>query len=124
MLKSLNAKIYLSISLTIIILFGFFLYVFLDHQKRIQIEDSFNEASLISEIITKATKFNMPLGNRNCVLRIMKIIGDQSAISYVRLVNDKGIISFSSHTDDLGKSVSKKMSLVLCAILVVRIRSI
>ena len=94
MFKSLNTKIYLSISLTIIILFGFFLYVFLDHQKRIQIEDSFKEASLISEIITRATKFNMPLGNRNCVLRIMKIIGSQDAISYVRMVNDKGIVTF------------------------------
>ncbi len=108
MFKSLNTKIYLSIGLTIIILFGFFLYVFLDHQKRIQIEDSFKEASLISEIITKATQFNMPLGNRSCVLRIMKIIGGQDAISYVRMVNDKGIISFSSEDEDLGKSVSKK----------------
>ncbi len=117
MLKSLNAKIYLSISLTIIILFGFFLYIFLDHQKRIQIEDSFKEASLISEIITKATKFNMPLGNRNCALRIMKIIGDQSAISYVRLVNDKGIVTFSSNEDDLGENVSKKSeSCVMCHI--------
>ncbi|MCK5220476.1 MAG: HAMP domain-containing protein, partial [Candidatus Aminicenantes bacterium] len=62
---------------------------------------------MISEIITKATKFNMPLGNRNCILRIMNIIGTQDSISYVRMVNDKGITAFSSEKGDIGKSVLK-----------------
>ena len=115
MFKSLNTKIYLSIGLTIIILFGFFLYIFISHQKKTQIEDSFEEASMISEIISKATIYNMPLGNRSCVLRIMKIIGSQDAISYIRVVNDKGVISFSSKKEDLGKIVSKKNeSCIVC----------
>lgn len=115
MLKSLNSKIYILIGLTIIILFGFFSYIFLTHQKDVQIENSFKEASMISEIISKATSFNMPLGNRNCVLRIMNIIGSQDAISYVRMVNDKGITSFSSEKGDIGKGVSKKNeSCIIC----------
>jgi len=117
MFKSLNTKIYLSIGMTIIILFGFFLYIFISHQKKTQIEDSFEEASMISEIISKATIYNMPLGNRSCVLRIMKIIGNQDAISYIRVVNNKGVISFSSKKDDLGKIVSKKSeSCIVCHI--------
>ena len=107
MLKSLNSKIYILIGLTIVILFGFFSYIFLTHQKDVHIENSFKEASMISEIITKATKFNMPLGNRNCILRIMNIIGTQDSISYVRMVNDKGITAFSSEKGDIGKSVLK-----------------
>ncbi len=108
MLKSLNAKIYLSIGIAMIILFGFFIYFFIGHQKDVHIEDSFKEASMISEIITKAMNFNMPKGNRDCVLRIMEIIGSQDDISYVRVVNDKGIISFSSNNNDVGKLVSKE----------------
>ncbi len=117
MLKSLNTKIYLSIGLTIIILFGFFLYIFINHQKKTQIEDSFDEASMISEIISRATTYNMPLGNRNCVLRIMGIIGSQDAISYIRVVNDKGVVSFSSEKKDLGTSVPKESeSCIICHI--------
>lgn len=117
MFKSLNAKIYMSIGITIIILFGFFVYIFISHQKELHHEDAFKEASMISEIITKAMNYNMPKGNRNCVLRIMNIIGSQDAISYVRVVNDKGVTSFSSNIEDIGDSVSKNSeSCVVCHI--------
>ncbi len=117
MLKSLNAKIFLSIGLTTIFLFGFYLYVSIKHQKDVRIEDSFKEAKMISNIISNATKFNMPLGNRNCILRIMSIIGNQENISYVRMVNNKGITAFSNIKSDIGKMVSKKSdSCVFCHI--------
>jgi len=107
MLRSLNSKIYLSIGITLIILFSFFSYISLSHQRESQIEDSFEEAENISEIITNATFFNMPLGNRDCIIRIMRIISNQQSISYVRMVNDKGVVSFSNIPEDLGELIPR-----------------
>jgi len=115
MFKSLNSKVYFSIGTAMVILFGLFAFIFINHQKRTQLENSFDEASMISEIITKAVNYNMPRGNRPCVIRIMGIIGGQEQISHVRMVNDRGIVTFSSRTNEIGEPVSKTSeSCIIC----------
>jgi two-component system NtrC family sensor kinase len=105
MLKSINSKLFISIGLATIIIFGVFSYLFIGQHKAQHIADSFREINIFSEIVTRATRFNMPIGNRECIHRMMRIIGNQSGVEQVRMFNKKGKIIFSTLEGEIGTFV-------------------
>jgi len=104
-LTSINTRLFISIGLATLIIFGVFSYVFIGQQKGQHMADSFREISIFSELITRSTRFNMPIGNRECIHRMMKIIGNQSGVEQVRMFNKKGEITFSTRDEEIGTFV-------------------
>ena len=108
MLKSINRKLFFYLGLAIIIIFGTFTYFFLSHQQKQHTEEVYREANIFGEIITRANRFNMPIGNRECVHRMMENIGKQSGVEVVRMFNKKGKIMFSTKKDEINTYVDMK----------------
>jgi two-component system NtrC family sensor kinase len=108
MLKSINTKLFISGGLAIVITFGTFAYFFLSHQQKQHTEEVYREANIFSELITRANRFNMPIGNRECVHRMMENIGKQSGIEMVRMFNKKGKIMFSTNKKEINTFVDMK----------------
>ncbi|MGD2091176.1 MAG: ATP-binding protein [Candidatus Aminicenantes bacterium] len=108
MLKSINRKLFFSVGLAIIITFGTFTYFFLSHQQRQHTQEVYREANIFSEIITRSNRFNMPIGNRECVHRMMENIGKQSGVEVVRMFNKKGKIMFSTQKNEINTNVDMK----------------
>lgn len=104
-LTSINTKLFLSIGLATIIIFGVFSYVFIGQQQKQHMADSFREVSIFSELIARSTRFNMPIGNRECIHRMMRIIGNQIGVDQVRMFNKKGEIIFSTKDEEIGTFV-------------------
>ncbi|MCP5104329.1 MAG: HAMP domain-containing protein [bacterium] len=105
MLRSINAKLFISIGFATIVIFGVFSYVFLGKHREQHMADSFREISIFSELITRATQFNMPINNRECIHRMMRIIGKQKEVEQVRMFNKKGKIIFSTKDGEIGTFV-------------------
>lgn len=104
-LTSINSKLFISIGLATIVIFGVFSVVFIGQHREQHMTDSFREISIFSELITRATRFNMPIGNRECIHRMMRIIGEQSGVEQVRMFNKKGQIIFSTRDAEIGTFV-------------------
>lgn len=105
MLNSINSKLFLFIGSATIIIFGIFSYLFIGQHRAQHLADSFREIEIFSEIVTRATRFNMPIGNRECIHRMMRIIGNQSGVEQVRMFNKKGKIIFSTIEGEIGNYV-------------------
>jgi two-component system NtrC family sensor kinase len=107
MLKSINSKLFISIGLATIIIFGIFSYIFVDQQRKKHMANSHREANIFGELLSRATRFNMPLKNRACIHRMMGIIGSQEGIEAVRMFNDEGKIIFSTNAGEIDTYVDR-----------------
>jgi len=107
MLKSINTKLFFYIGLITLLIFGVFSYIFVNHQKNRAMAGFFREADMFSELITRATQFNMPIDNRECIHRMMGIIGRHEDVEAVRLFNKEGKIIFSTNNEELNKYVDR-----------------
>lgn len=108
MLKSINSKLFVSIGLATIVIFGTFSYIFISQEEKKHMGDSFREINIFSELITRATRFNMPIKNRECIHRMMGIIGNQAGIENVRMFNKDGKIIFSTNNEEVNKYVDRQ----------------
>lgn len=106
--KSINAKLFISIGLATVVIFGIFSVVFTRQQEEQHMSDSFREVNIFSELIVRATRFNMPINNRECIHRTMRIIGNQSGVEAVRLFNKSGKVIFSTTEGEVGKYVDRQ----------------
>jgi two-component system NtrC family sensor kinase len=70
-------------------------------------DNFFREVNMFSELITRATEFNMPINNRECIHRMMGIIGKHEEVEAVRLFNKDGKIIFSTNKEELHKYVDR-----------------
>jgi two-component system NtrC family sensor kinase len=101
----INSKLFFSIGFATIFIFGVLFYLFLNQQKSEHTNKIYREANIFSEIITRATQFNMPIGNRECVHRMMQIIGNQNGTELVRMFDKMGKIKFSTDKREVGTFV-------------------
>ncbi|MCK4764506.1 MAG: HAMP domain-containing protein [Candidatus Aminicenantes bacterium] len=107
MFKTINAKLFLSIGFVTLIIVSVFGYILIDHQTGLLKNDFFREVNIFSELITRSTHFNMPRENRECIHRMMGIIGNHPGIEAVRMFNNEGKIIFSTNKDEVDKYVDR-----------------
>lgn len=107
-MKSINTKLYISIGLATVIIFGVVGYVFIRQQTREHTQIAFSKAKSYSELIVRATQFNMPIGNRECSHRMMNNVGRQEGVTLVRMYDKKGQIVFSTNKTEIGRLMNMK----------------
>ena len=105
--KSINSKIILSISVVTALIFGLFSYIFIDHLSKQLIAEVHRGASIFSNTVTRSTRYDMLLDNRDGVHRMIETIGKQEGIEVVRIFNKDGHIMFSTNKEEMNDYVDK-----------------
>jgi two-component system NtrC family sensor kinase len=105
-LKTINSKLIFTGFVTVLI-FGIFIYIFLNHQNQQLIAEVFRGASTLSDTVTRSTRYDMLLDNREGVHRMIETIGDHAGIEVVRIFNKEGKIMFSTNKNEMNNFVDK-----------------
>jgi two-component system NtrC family sensor kinase len=104
---TINAKIIFAIALITVLMIGIFSYVSISHQNQQLIDEVFRGASIFSDTVTRSTRYDMMLDNRQGVHRMIDTIGKQKGIDVVRIFNKEGKIMYSTDKDETNKYVDK-----------------
>jgi two-component system, NtrC family, sensor kinase len=62
-------------------------------------------ATNISDLISRSTHYSMLLNRREDIYEIIKTIGNEPRIERIRIINKKGIVSFSTQDSEVGKNI-------------------
>lgn len=108
MLNTINSKLIITISLVTVLIFGILSYMFINHQNQQLLSEVLRGANTFSETVTKSTRYDMLIDNREGVHRMIETIGNQPGIEKVRIFNKEGEIMFSTNKKEMGKFVDKK----------------
>jgi two-component system NtrC family sensor kinase len=108
MLKSINSRIFIPMGIIIILIFAFFSYVLIRHQNKFLLGNVYKDANLYSQLILESTRFNMPINNRECIHRMMKLIGNRNQIKMIRMFDNIGRINFSTKESEVDTLVDLK----------------
>jgi len=106
--KSINIKLIFLFSVTALVIFGIFSYIFLSHQNNQLIKEVFRGATIFSDTVTRSTRYDMLLDNPEGVHQIINTIGHQSGIDVVRIFNKEGKIMVSTDPTEKNTYVDKK----------------
>ena len=107
MLKTINAKLILAIGFITILIFGIFSYIFINHQNRQLIAEVFRGASVFSDTVTRSTRYDMLMDDREGVHQMIENIGEQTGVDVVRVFNKEGKIMFSTNKKEMNTYVDK-----------------
>lgn len=107
MQKTINSKIILFISLITVFILGIFSYLFIKHQNNQLIAEVFRGADILSDTVTRSTRYDMLMNDREGVHRMIENIGEQPGVERVRIFNKQGKIMYSSNKHELNNQVDK-----------------
>jgi two-component system NtrC family sensor kinase len=107
MLKTINSRLILSIGLITVLIFGIFSYMVINLQNKQLIAEVFRGTSTFSDTVTRSTRYDMLLANREGVHRMIENIGKQSGVEVVRIFNKEGKIMFSTKKREMNTYVDK-----------------
>lgn len=107
MLKTINSRLILSIGFITILIFGIFSYLVINLQNKQLIAEVFRGTSIFSDTVTRSTRYDMLLANREGVHRMIENIGKQSGVEVVRIFNKEGKIMFSTKKREMNTYVDK-----------------
>ncbi len=107
MLKSIRSKLISVISLITLLVIGIFSYIILDHQNQQLIAEAIRGANILSETVTRSTRYEMLLNNREHLHRMIETIGEQPGIDVIRIFNKEGKIMFSADKMEMENYVDK-----------------
>lgn len=107
MFKTINSKLILAIGSITAIIFSIFFYIIMSTQNKQLIAEVFRGASTFSSTVTRSTRNDMLLNNREGLHRMIETIGDQEDIEVVRIFNKEGKIMFSTKKKETETYVDK-----------------
>lgn len=107
MLKTINSKLILSIGFVTVLIFGIFSYLFINHQNKQLIKEVFRGTSIFSDTVTRSTRYDMLMADREGVHRMIENIGKQAGVEVVRIFNKEGKIMFSTNKQEVAGYVDK-----------------
>ena len=97
----------LFLGITIIVAAGTTLFTMflVDWQSSKYLAAAQQSAANISDLISRSTRYSMMLNRREDIYEIIKTIGKEPRIERIRIINKKGVVSFSSQESEVGKNV-------------------
>ncbi|UCH93704.1 MAG: hypothetical protein JSV88_26020 [Candidatus Aminicenantes bacterium] len=100
MLKTINSKLIFSIGLIAVFIFGIFSYLFITHQEKQLTAEVFRGAAVLSDTVTRSTRYDMLTCDREGIHRMIENIGEQPGVEGVRIFNKEGKIMFSTNKNN------------------------
>ncbi len=71
-------------------------------------KDTIKHEANLADTIIKSTRYSMLKSDRETLFMTIIAIGSQEDVEHVRIFNKKGVIKFSSSSDELNRQVDKK----------------
>ncbi len=105
LLNTLSFRLFLTLSLVLILILGGFIYFALDFQEKRMMNCIFMNANRLSDFIKGSTRYGMLLNRREDTHQIINRLGQENGIEVIRVYNKKGEIMFSSIEEEIGKTV-------------------
>ena len=109
MLKSLTARAIIPVTVAVtgfVIVCCILLYTIM---KADMVNEAIKYETNQAHIIVKSMRHTMLRDDRETLLNIIKNIGTQVGVEHVRIFNKKGLIMFSSSSEELGRFVDKNV---------------
>ncbi len=97
----------LFVGIAVIVLVGTTLFTMLlvDWQSGKYVASAKQSATNISDIISRSTRYSMLLNRREDIYEIINTIGNEPRIERIRIINKKGVVTFSTQESEVGKSI-------------------
>jgi two-component system NtrC family sensor kinase len=106
LLSRLSTRLFLLLFASMAIVFGVFLFLNTDLQKKHLLESATVSSARVSDIIGSALRHSMLQNNRDEIYHAIQTIGSEKDIRGVRIINKSGEITFSSVADEAGAKVN------------------
>jgi two-component system NtrC family sensor kinase len=107
MLRTINSKIILFMSSIAVLILGIFSYLVITHQNKQFTAEVFRGAGIVSDTVTRSTRYDMLMADREGVHRMIENIGEQPGVERVRIFNKQGKIVFSANKNEINNSADK-----------------
>jgi two-component system NtrC family sensor kinase len=107
MFQKIAFKLILVVSITSISIIGIYSYFNIKSQSEVLLSEVERHANQLSETVKNSTRSDMLLNQRERIQEIINTIGQDKAISSVRIMNKEGIIIYSSNKNDIGELLDK-----------------
>ncbi|PIQ07667.1 MAG: two-component sensor histidine kinase [Ignavibacteriales bacterium CG18_big_fil_WC_8_21_14_2_50_31_20] len=108
MFKKIGTRLILAVSFTVIIIIGVFAYFNIESHSNNLISEVERHANQLSETVKNTMQFDMLLNNREHIARVIKTVAKEDGIKYIRILNKKGEIIYSTDSTQLGLMLDKK----------------
>lgn len=106
--KRIGVKLIAVVSITVFVSIGVYSYFNIKSQSEVLLSEVERHANQLSETVKNSTRYSMMLNQRDHIQEIIKTIGKDPAIKYVRIFNKEGEIIYSTNNLDLGMLLNKK----------------
>jgi len=106
--KKIGTRLILAVSFTVIIIIGVFAYFNIESHSNNLISEVERHANQLSETVKNTMQFDMLLNNREHIARVIKTVAKEDGIKYIRILNKKGEIIYSTDSTQLGLMLDKK----------------
>ncbi|MDP2301288.1 MAG: ATP-binding protein [Ignavibacteria bacterium] len=107
MFQKIAFKLILVVSITSISIIGIYSYFNIKSQSEVLLSEVERHANQLSETVKNSTRYDMLLNQRERIQEIINTIGQDKAISSVRIMNKEGIIIYSTNKNDIGELLDK-----------------
>jgi len=101
----LGFRLFLGIAVTVVAGTALVTMFLVDWQSKKYITAAQQSAANISDLISRSTRYSMLLNRREDIYEIIKTIGNEPRIERIRIINKKGVVSFSTQESEVGKNV-------------------
>jgi two-component system NtrC family sensor kinase len=90
-----------------VLILGIFSYLVITHQNKQFTAEVFRGAGIVSDTVTRSTRYDMLMADREGVRRMIENIGEQAGVERARIFNKQGKIVFSANKNEINNSVDK-----------------
>jgi len=101
----LGFRLFLGVAVIVAAGTTLFTMFLVDWQSSKYIAAAQQSAANISDLISRSSRYSMLLNRREDIYEIIKTIGNEPRIERIRIINKKGIVSFSTQESEVGKNV-------------------
>lgn len=106
--NKIGTRLILIISLAVIIIIGVFAYFNIQSHSKNLISEVERHANQLSETVKKTMRFDMLQNNREHIARLINTVAEEEGIKYIRILNKKGEIIYSTDMTQIGTMLDKK----------------
>jgi|WetSurMetagenome_2_1015567.scaffolds.fasta_scaffold64329_2 two-component system, NtrC family, sensor kinase len=101
----LGFRLFLGIAVIVLAGTTLFTMLLVDWQSSKYIASAKQSATNISDLISRSTRYSMLLNRREDIYEIIKTIGNEPRIEGIRIINKKGMVTFSTQESEVGKNI-------------------
>lgn len=103
--KSLKFKVAFHLAIGLTLAVALFTIFIVRNQRGELLDQERDHVRLVSEIVTKSTRFAMLQNQRSAVYRIIKSVGSQEGIEKIRILSADGMIIYSSDLAEIASTI-------------------